>query len=187
MERTTGAQLREQFLGWQCRIRQIAVRREQGRPSSGMSPRVLSPAGTELSSAMTVLIIPSAPEESTTYFRFQVRKSNDPKEVYEKGLQYLQATHFHQTTNFSDRMTALFNAGSPLGTALIEAGECLFEFEQFAQSFRMFCAVDRLVPEDEAFQATLWHNRLFNPGLPDDVMILSFTPDWSSAQANSIN
>ena len=31
--------IRDHFLGWQCRIRQIAMRQEGGRPSPGMRPR----------------------------------------------------------------------------------------------------------------------------------------------------
>ena len=36
--------LRDEFIGWQCRIRQIAVREGGGRPSSGMRPRVVADA-----------------------------------------------------------------------------------------------------------------------------------------------
>jgi len=31
------------------------------------------------------------------------------------------------------------------------------------------------------FQATYWHNRMFNPNLPGGIQILSFTPDWIHA------
>ena len=41
-----------------------------------------------------------------------------------------------------------------------------------------------LDPEEPAFEATFWHNRLFNPNLPGDVAILGFQPDWRSAQAD---
>ncbi|HEX2449141.1 MAG TPA: hypothetical protein VHK26_13360 [Methyloceanibacter sp.] len=63
--------LRDDFLAWQCRIRQIAMR-HAGRPSSGMRSRVLDATGRELSPALTVLIVPRDPAESTDFFRFQV-------------------------------------------------------------------------------------------------------------------
>jgi hypothetical protein len=50
--------LRDDFLGWQCRIRQIAMRQDSGRPSPGMRPRVLDTAGREIAPALTVLIVP---------------------------------------------------------------------------------------------------------------------------------
>ena len=33
--------LQQRFLGWQCRLRQIAMRQREGQPSDGMQPRVL--------------------------------------------------------------------------------------------------------------------------------------------------
>lgn len=181
----SSADLRDQFLFWQCRLRQIAVRSDGGRPSTGMAPKVFLSDGREVSVGMTVLLIPDEPVDSTTFFRFQVQRSNDPREIYEKGLQYLQATYFHEATGFSDQMTALFNAESSLAATLVEAGKCLLEFSQYGQEFRMLCAVERLRFDEERFQATLWHNRLFNPGLPDGVKVLTFTPDWDSAEGLS--
>ena len=32
--------LQQRFLGWQCRLRQIAMRQGEGQPSDGMQPRV---------------------------------------------------------------------------------------------------------------------------------------------------
>ena len=43
--------LHQQFLGWQCRVRQLAVREAGGRPSAGMRPRVTTTAGEEISPA----------------------------------------------------------------------------------------------------------------------------------------
>ena len=41
MNKKTAAKRRDSFLDWQCRIRQVAMREEGGRPSPGMRPRVL--------------------------------------------------------------------------------------------------------------------------------------------------
>ena len=80
-------------------------------------------------------------------------------------------------------MTALFSAGSALAEDLRAAGDCLLAFDQFSQSYRMFCGARALAPGDPAFQATYWHNRLFNPALPGEVTVLALRPDWASAQA----
>ena len=184
LEGVTSDQVRDHFIGWQCRIRQIAMRQEGGRPSSGMRPRLLLTDGRELSPGTVVLITPEDPEESTEFFRFQLRKTHDPNQIYERGLQYLSATHFQNSAKFSDRLTALFGAGSDLAAAVLEAGECILEFSQFSQSYRLSCRVTNLAAEDPAYQATLWHNRIFNPQLPGDLQILAFQPDWRSAQAD---
>ena len=175
--------LRDHFLGWQCRIRQIAMRQDGGRPSQGMRPQVWGSDGWLLSPGLTVLLVPKEPAESTAFFRFQVQKTPDPRLVYEQGLAFLQAEYFQQPKTFSDRLTALLSGDSPLAAALIADPACLLEFEQFRQSYRLPCSVAELAVDDPAREATLWHNRLFNPALPDDAHTLAFTPEWDSAKA----
>jgi len=175
--------LRQRFLGWQCRIRQHAMRKNEGRPSAGMCPRIVTGAGQEIAAAVTTLLIPEEPAESTDFFRHQVRKSHDPRQVYERGLAYLQATHFQDSSGFSDRLTAIFPPDSQIAAALLASGECILEFAQFSQQFRMFCTLEALPRDDAAFEASLWHNRIFNPATSDDVIIVAFSPDWKSAQA----
>ena len=184
IETATNEKVRDHFVGWQCRLRQLAMRKDGGRPSEGMRPRLVLSDGKELSPGVVVVMVPREPEESTEFFRFQVRKTNDPKLIYDRGLQYLQATHFQSAKTFSDQMTAVFGAGSELAAAALAAGDCILEFAQFSQSYRMLCAVTELAEGDPAYQATLWHNRLFNPSLPNDIHILAFQPDWRSANAD---
>lgn len=176
--------LKYHFLGWQCRIRQIAMRKDGGRPSSGMRPRLFLGDGQELASGLSIVIVPEEPSESTEFFRFQALKTHDPRQVYEKGLTYLQATHFQNAKSFSERMTALFNKGAAIPTALLQAGHCILEFEQFSQSYRLSCRVEELKNDDPAAQATIWHNRLFNPALPADLQVLGFQPDWAKSTAD---
>ncbi len=184
MEITSREKIRDHFLGWQCRIRQIAMRNDQGCPSPGMRPRLLTTEGQELSPALTILLVPRAPEESTAFFRFQTQKTRDPKQIYENGLEYLQSTHFQNAKGFSDEMTALFNTGSPLAERLLAAGRCRLDFAQFNQRFDLLCAMRALAPDDPAFEATYWHNRIFNPAIPGAATVLGLTPDWASARAD---
>ena len=173
--------LRQQFLIWQCRLRQIAMREDGGRPSEGMRPKVLSPEGRTLSEGTIILLVRSDPAESSDFFEFQVRKNHDPNEVYQKGLTFLQSTYYHRANRFSDEMTALFLPESRLAAMLAELGACRLEFRQFGQFYRLPSAVREMSREDPAYRNTLWHNRLFNTRLSDDVRILGFRPDWMAA------
>jgi hypothetical protein len=175
--------LRDHFLAWQCRIRQIAMRQDGGRPSPGMRPRVLDSAEREIAPGLTVLIVPQESAETTALFRFQVLKTPDPRDIYERGLALLQADYFQQPESFSDRLTALLPGGSALGATLLAARACVLEFDQFRQLYRLPSRVSQLPSGDPAREATLWHNRLFNPLLPDDVQVLAFRPDWDMAEA----
>src|SRR5260370_13081708 len=65
LTRAAAQALRAEFIGWQCRLRQLAARQDGGRPSTGMRPRVTSPAGDEFAAAVVVLITETDPENST--------------------------------------------------------------------------------------------------------------------------
>src|SRR3989337_4522589 len=177
-------QLRDRFLGWQCRIRQIAMRQDGGRPAPGMRPRLLDQAGRDLIPALTVLMIPRDPSESTAFFRFQVMRSADPRELYERALGFLQADYFQQPASFSDQLLAILPEGSEIAAALTAEGRCILAFEQFSQAYRLPCAVSVLGTGAAALDAAIWHNRLFNPALPETVHVVAFKPDWASARVD---
>lgn len=178
-----GQSLRDEFLAWQCRVRQIAMRQDGGRPSPGMRPRLLDEAGRDMVPALTVLMIPRDPSESTAFFRFQVMKHADPREIYERALGFLQADYFQRPASFSDQLLAILPEGSKVAASLIAQGKCILEFEQFSQAYRLPCAVSALQPGGAARDAAIWHNRLFNPALPETVHVIAFKPDWASAKA----
>jgi hypothetical protein len=180
------AALRDQFIGWQCRLRQLAVRQNGGRPSAGMRPRVLSPSGDELSPGIVVLIVPADADASIKLFRHQVLKTLDPVERWEKALEILSSSYFQRPRDFSDVLTALFAGGSALVDRLLAFGACRLEFAQYAQGYRIPCAVTALAEADDLYQATYWHNRLFNPNPPPDAQVLAFAPDWVHATEHRI-
>jgi hypothetical protein len=175
--------LRDAFLRWQCRLRRIAMREHGGKPSPGMRPRVLHRSGREIAPALTMVLVPKAPEESTAFFRFQVLKTQDPREAYERGLTFLQADYFQEPEAFSDRLVAILAGGSEIAAALLSHGACVLHFEEAGQSYDVPSAVSELVPGEAAREAAIWHNRLFNPALPDALHVLLFQPDWASAAA----
>ncbi len=160
------------------------MRQDGGRPSPGMRPRVLRASGEEMAGALTVLLVPKKPDESTSFFRFQVMRTSDPRDLYERGLAYLQADYFHQPQNFSDRVTAVLDSASALAAMLLAEKTCMLEFEQFSQVFRLPCAVRVLGAREEAREASLWHNRIFNPSLPDNVLVFELRPHWDEAVAS---
>ena len=184
MKRISNDALRDHFLGWQCRIRQIAVRQFAGQPMPAMQPSVWTRKGQILSERMTVLIVKAEPAESTAYFRHQLKRTHEHAEAREAGLAWLAADYFQDPLSFSDAMTASFGAESPLAAAILAARTVLLDFDQYSQRYRIFCRTRRLETGDPARLATLWHNRLFNPNLAGDAAVLAFRPEWKSAEAD---
>jgi hypothetical protein len=185
MSKPSAKAIRDQFLAWQCRLRRIAVREHGGRPSRGMQPRVLHRSGREIAPALTILLLPRKPEESTAFFRHQVLRTQDPREAYERGLAFLQADHFQEPKAFSDRLMAVLPSGSELAASLLAHGACILEFDEAGRRCSLPSALRELEPGDAAREAAIWHNRLFNPALPDQLHVLLFQPDWALAKSDA--
>lgn len=177
------AQLREEFVAWQCRLRQLSVREMGGRPTPGMRPRVATTEGEEISPGIVVLLNKADPSEAIALFRHQVLKTFDPIERYDKALEIMAASYFQHPDEFSDVTTALFGPESAIVDRLVTSYRCVLEFSQFGQSFRVPCSAVRLAETDDGFQATYWHNRLYNDAMPAGVQVLAFAPDWTHASA----
>ena len=98
--------LQQRFLGWQCRLRQIAMRQGEGQPSEGMQPRVLLREDGLYSTSITVLINRCSAESDASQFRYLVQKTHDPADRFTNGLKFLSATHYQRPHEFSDELTA---------------------------------------------------------------------------------
>jgi hypothetical protein len=183
MKRLSNSELKSSFIAWQCRLRQMAMRDHGGTPMPGFRPRVSSLKGEIIMPEMTILLVPDQPEESTAFFKFQLQKTNDHRQAFEAGLKYLAADFYQLPELFSDEITAVFAKGSTLAERIVRLKTVLLDFEQYAQRYRMTCAVKRLQARDISREASLWHNRLFNPNLGNDAEVLSFRPNWKNAMA----
>lgn len=174
--------MRDHFVGWQCRLRQYSVREGSGRPSTGMQPDIALPGGTGFES-VNLLIIREDPTIFTQEFRHMVRRTRDPKQRYESAIKYLSSNYYQHPDAFSDRLTALFPSESKAVETMMDAGNVTLLFAEKNQSYRVPAEVRRLTEPDPAWQATYWHNHLFNPRMPAEITVLQFVPDWAHATA----
>ena len=166
----------QRFIAWQCRLRKQSMRELGGRPSPGMSAGVYSVNGGDEQSRMQFLILRRDSATRTAEFRHIVRKTPDTSQWTKNGLKILAEMHYHETDQFQDRITALFGLDSALASALLEAGQCHLKFSESSVQHGFDFDVVALDEEDELFQATYWHNRMFNPTLPGGVQVLAFSP-----------
>ena len=175
--------LRQSFVKWQCRVRQLAMRDNDGRPDDGIMPAVLLP-GTAEPLGHIITLLNKAPGHSVTAeMNHMFAKTNDPAQIREQAIRFLSATYYQKAAEFSDMLTATFPPGSP-GAAQIRAAERVrLVFDAYAQRYDLDCRVWALAPHNPLHQATIAHNRLFNPALPPDTVVLAFEPDWDASSA----
>lgn len=168
------------FISWQCRLRKQSMREFDGRPSPGMSAGLYSISGGDEQCRINFLILRRDSKERTAEFRHIVRKTPDSREWIKNGLRILAEFHYHQTEEFGEQLTALFSVDSGVADALVQAGKCHLKFAENSVEHAFDFDVEELAQDNELYQATYWHNRLFNPTLPGVVRILAFTPRFAA-------
>ncbi|MAZ21831.1 MAG: hypothetical protein CMN19_11885 [Roseovarius sp.] len=171
------------FLRWQCRVRQMAMRDQEGRPDDAITPAVYLPGEDDAMGHIITLLNKSPGYSVTAELDYMAAKTNDPAQRRDQALQFLAAGYYQNAVEFSDILTATFPPGSEGAKTLHEAGHVTLVFEAFNQRFDLKCKVWRLAAHNPLHAATIAHNRLFNPALPPGTEVLGFEPDWDASSA----
>ena len=175
--------LKDRFIKWQCHIRQIMMRDLFGKPTDGIMPELYLENGARNLGAV-ITIMNKLPSYSQTPEMLHIaRRTHDPAQRRNQALQYFASTYYQKYSHFSDTLTSTFQGGSKVAKLILGLGSCTLIFEAYSQKFELKCAVAALDSNDPIFKATLAHNRLFNPGLPADTLVLGFTPNWNMSSA----
>lgn len=171
------------FLRWQCRVRQMAMRDQEGRPDDAITPAVYLPGEGDAMGHIITLLNKSPGYSVTAELDYMAAKTNDPAQRRDQALQFLAAGYYQNAVEFSDILTATFPPGSEGAKTLHEAGHVTLVFEAYNQRFDLKCKVWRLAAHNPLHAATIAHNRLFNPALPPGTEVLGFEPDWDASSA----
>ncbi len=176
--------LRSAFLKWQCRVRQMSMREADGRPDDAIMPGVILPDQAD-AMGQIITVMNKAPGFSVTAeLTHMAAKTNDPAQHREQAIRFLSAGYYQKANEFSDILTSTFVPGSTGAAKMHEAGRCRLQFDAYAQRFDLDCKVWQLAPHNLLHQATIAHNRLFNPALPPDTIVLGFEPDWAASSSD---
>ena len=180
----TGQALCDQFLGWQCRLRQHAMRKQEGVPPQGIRASVK--IDDQFVGQISTVLNKLDAEQVTAEFRFMVQKTRDPKACYENALKYLCEYYYQYPKEFDPRPSALFAMDNAIGLKLIEAQRCELSLVQANQKYTLNCHAEKFNEDSIPYQATYWHNHLFNPNLPGVVNIVGFNIDWEHSSFEQI-
>lgn len=176
--------MRDAFVRWQCRVRQIAMRQKNGRPDEGNIAEVTPEGYSEPLGSIITVLNKSPLFSKTPELKHMFLRTNDPAQRRDKAIQLLSETYFQKHNEFSDILTSTFLPGSEGAKILANAKRCVAEFEAYNQKFTLRCQVRELSKGEPLYQATYWHNLLFNPNLSPDTTILGFQPLWDECSAD---
>ena len=181
---STSNSLKLAFLRWQCRVRQIAMRENGGRPDSSITPALIL-SGAKSPLVRLVTVISKLPDYSkVSEMRHMVKSTHDPAQRRGEAVEFFSGGYFQAASEFSDILTATFSPESKQVEEIISNINCLLVFEKYGQRFDVFCMASLLSFEHPYFQATWWHNMLFNSRLHPKTVILGFQPQWAKSSAH---
>ncbi len=127
--------LRDGFMRWQCRVRQIMMRDGRGRPGDAVTP-ALTLAGEDAPMGHIITVMSKAPQYSRTpEMRHMVRKTNDPAQRRESALTFFSEYYYQKAAEFSDLLTATVPPGSPGALSIREAGRVTLTFAAYRQRY----------------------------------------------------
>ncbi|MBX2882544.1 MAG: hypothetical protein KTR32_21520 [Granulosicoccus sp.] len=176
--------LSAEFLGWQCRIRQHAVRKQNGMPPPGIKASVKIDG--EFAGQINTIMNKKEPEDVIAEFRFMVQKTVDPKKIHENAIKYLSEYYYQYPREFDEMLTALFALDSEVADRMLQANVMELSFVQANQKYVLKCNAVLCNTDSNPYQATYWHNHLFNPNLPGVVKILGFNVEWANSTSEQI-
>lgn len=178
--------LRNGFLKWQCRVRQIAMRDTDGRPDDAIMPALVLRGETEPMGHI-ITVLNKAPGFSLVpEMQHMAARTNDPAERRQKAIEFFSSTYYQKHKEFSDLLTATFPPESPGAAAIRAAEQVVLKFDAYNQTFDLACKVWRLADHNPLHQATIAHNALFNPTLPPGTEVLGFEPDWDASKSDPV-
>ena len=178
--------LRNGFLKWQTRVRQIAMRDSDGRPDDAITPELWLPGADEAMGHIITVLNKSPGYSLVPEMTHMAARTNDPAERRQKAIEFFSSTYYQKHKEFSDILTSTFPPESPGAAAIRAAGTCVLKFDAYNQQFDLQCKVWRLAAHNPLYQATIAHNALFNPSLPPGTEVLGFEPDWAASKSDPV-
>ena len=153
------------FVIWQCSIRQRNFRMFSGKPSEGTTANLLDiRLNKELFNIRSVLI------------EFMIKQTNEPELRFDKIVKFLSSEYYNTPTNFDGSFTATFDKKSKIYKEILKNKKLIAQFFERETGFYFPVKVSKLKKNDAKWKYTFWHNFFFNPYLNEDIEIIHFAP-----------
>ena len=164
------------FVIWQCSIRQRNFRMFSGKPSEGISAN-LSDIGSnkELSNIRSVLIEKNC-LNTAKMFEFMIKQTNEPELRFDKIVKFLSSEYYNTPSNFDGSFTATFDKNSENYKKILKKKKLIAQFFERGTGFYFPVKISKLKKNDAKWKYTFWHNFFFNPNLNENIEIIYFAP-----------
>ena len=164
------------FVIWQCSIRQRNFRMFSGKPSEGTTANLSDiRLNKELFNIRSVLIEKNC-LNTAKMFEFMIKQTNEPELRFDKIVKFLSSEYYNTPTNFDGSFTATFDKKSEIYKKIIKNKKLIAQFFERETGFYFPVKVSKLKKNDAKWKYTFWHNFFFNPYLNENIEIIHFAP-----------
>ena len=164
------------FVIWQCSIRQRNFRMFSGKPSEGITATLSDiRLNKELFNIRSVLIEKNC-LNTAKMFEFMIKQTNEPELRFDKIVKFLSSEYYNTPTNFDGSFTATFDKKSEIYKEILKNTKLIAQFFERETGFYFPVKVSKLKKNDAKWKYTFWHNFFFNPYLNEDIEIIHFAP-----------
>ena len=100
------------FVDWQCLLRQRNFRKFSGKPSDGTIATIYDKDSNDEITNLRSVLVEKKPLDSAKMFEFMIKKTHDPEERYLKAVKYFASEYFENSNIFDGAFTATFPSNS---------------------------------------------------------------------------
>ena len=165
------------FVNWQCLIRQRNFRKFSGKPSEGTIAVIYDQNSNDEIVNLRSILIEKKPINSSKMFEFMVKKTHDPEERFLKAVKYFSSEYFENSKIFDGSFSATFQNNSKIVKYLLKKRKLSVQFFESHTGFNFNVNVKKLKKSDPLWKFTFYHNSFFNSSLNENIEILFFEPD----------
>ena len=165
------------FVDWQCLLRQNNFRKYSGKPSEGTIASIYDKNSNKEITSLRSILIERDPLNSAKMFEFMTKKTHDPEERFLKAVKYFASEYFENSKIFDGSFSATFPNNSKIAKDLLKKRKFNVQFFQSPIGFNFSVNVKKLKKRDLVWKFTFFHNCFFNSSLDENIEILFFKPD----------
>ena len=165
------------FVIWQCSLRQRNFRMFGGKPSEGIIAIAIDKKNDcEITSFRSILMEIEC-LNTAKMFEFIHKQTHDPETRFDKAIKFFSSEYYNTPKNFDGSFTATFKNKSKIVKNLLKLKKINVQFFERETGFNFPVTITKLKKTNDKWRYTFYHNSFFNINLNEDVEILNFSPD----------
>ena len=165
------------FVIWQCSLRQRNFRMFGGKPSEGTIAKLNDIKSNKDLGDMRTILLENSCINTAKMFEFIHKQTHDPETRFDKAIKFFSSEYYNTPKNFDGSFTAIFGGGSVIVKNFLKLKKINVQFFERETGFNFNVKITKLKKTDNKWKYTFYHNAFFNINLNEDIEILNFSPE----------